>query len=299
MQKQTILINLFGGPGAGKTVAAMEIAVGLKKLGYEVEYLSEYAKQLYYEGNLEMLDGSLLHEIEIITEIYNRLMTYNGKVDVIVSDSALLQSVNYVHGLENKKEMLAIAYDYHRQFLNINFMVARNHDFKTEGRVHSFEESVKIDEEILLFMEKIEPLDIIDDRNDRSSINRQIFNIATLLDDLHSTTNRDVPSIGREQKKKDALIYHADKNEGYYKNFKRYYKNEDGPCYLPKSYFKAKEKDKAKKIYTYKDFLRIAKNTNEANRLFEDVNGELPETLQRKINNKINQKLTEALAVFE
>lgn len=292
MQKKTLLINLFGGPGAGKTVAAMELAVGLKKLGYEVEYLPEYAKQLYYEDQKEMLDGSLEHEIEIISEIYNRLMIYNGKVDVIVSDSALLQSVNYVKTMEAKKAMLDVAYDYHRQFRNINYFVARNHNFKEEGRVHSLEESLAIDNEIYNFMEEIEAIDIIDDRNDKQSINRQIFNIAILLEDLKDVSEN-VPSVGHYKVKNHKNIYTPSKEEGYYKNYHAYYQKKEDTCYIPKTSFKGK--NKKMRLYSYRDFLRIARYEKEAQDIFEDIAGELPETLVRKRDINIKNRLNNAL----
>ena len=56
---QTVVVNAFGGPGAGKTTSCWEIASELKKAGYCVEYVSEYAKELVWEGQMELLDGSL------------------------------------------------------------------------------------------------------------------------------------------------------------------------------------------------------------------------------------------------
>ena len=44
--RNTIVINAFGGPGSGKTTACFQIACELKKKGYVVEYVPEYAKEL-------------------------------------------------------------------------------------------------------------------------------------------------------------------------------------------------------------------------------------------------------------
>lgn len=44
MSHPTVIVNLFGGPGAGKTTCAWEIAAELKKAGLVVEYVSEVAK---------------------------------------------------------------------------------------------------------------------------------------------------------------------------------------------------------------------------------------------------------------
>ena len=57
--RNTVVVNLFGGPGAGKTTCAWEIAAELKKLRYVTEYVPEVAKEYVWDGNKGMLDGSL------------------------------------------------------------------------------------------------------------------------------------------------------------------------------------------------------------------------------------------------
>jgi tRNA uridine 5-carbamoylmethylation protein Kti12 len=56
---KTVIVNLYAGPGAGKTTCAWEIASRLKKENVSTEYVSEYAKELVWEGNLELLSGSV------------------------------------------------------------------------------------------------------------------------------------------------------------------------------------------------------------------------------------------------
>lgn len=50
----TIVINLFGEPGAGKSTAAMDITARLKRKGINAEYVSEFAKDRVYENNGEV-----------------------------------------------------------------------------------------------------------------------------------------------------------------------------------------------------------------------------------------------------
>ena len=47
--KNTIIVNLFAGPGAGKTTCAWEIASELKKRNIQAEYVPEYAKELVWD----------------------------------------------------------------------------------------------------------------------------------------------------------------------------------------------------------------------------------------------------------
>ena len=55
MDNQTVVINLFGGPGAGKSTCAMEICSELKKHGLSADYVQEYAKELVYENHMDLL----------------------------------------------------------------------------------------------------------------------------------------------------------------------------------------------------------------------------------------------------
>ena len=45
------VINLFGGPGVGKSTAAATIFSKLKTLGFNVEIIHESAKDIYFEKN--------------------------------------------------------------------------------------------------------------------------------------------------------------------------------------------------------------------------------------------------------
>ena len=96
MAKQSIVVNLFAGPGAGKTTCAWEIASELKKRGYEAEYVSEYAKEFVWDNNMEMLDGSLKHQQMLYNEQLHRITRLLGKVDFIVTDSPTLLSAQYL-----------------------------------------------------------------------------------------------------------------------------------------------------------------------------------------------------------
>ena len=53
------VINFFGGPGVGKSTAACDLFVAMKKAGYKVEYVDEYAKEKTYEKEFKKLDDQL------------------------------------------------------------------------------------------------------------------------------------------------------------------------------------------------------------------------------------------------
>ena len=50
-----VVINLFGGPGCGKSTAASYIFSKLKMLGINAELATEFAKDKTWEGNMKAI----------------------------------------------------------------------------------------------------------------------------------------------------------------------------------------------------------------------------------------------------
>lgn len=148
--KKTIVINLFGGPGAGKTTMAHELVAELKKANVEVEFVGEYAKELIYSNKLEMLDGSVENEVKIANEKKRRIDMYNGKVDVIVTDAPILASAIYFkekHGDSEESQVFTETLKkYSDEYNNLNFQVQRGDYYEERGRVHTREESLVLDD---------------------------------------------------------------------------------------------------------------------------------------------------------
>ena len=53
--KVKAVINLYGGPGCGKSTVSSGLFYKMKSEGYCVEYVSEYAKDLTYEERYNIL----------------------------------------------------------------------------------------------------------------------------------------------------------------------------------------------------------------------------------------------------
>ena len=60
---KTVVINLFGGPGCGKSTIAAELFAILKKQGYEVELVTEYAKDKVWEESLKSVIPAKMYDI--------------------------------------------------------------------------------------------------------------------------------------------------------------------------------------------------------------------------------------------
>lgn len=144
--RKTIVINAFGGAGAGKTTACMDICQQLKKQGYNAEYVSEYCKELVYE-NSDMLDGSAKNQFKILQEQTRRIDRLIGQVDFVVTDSPVL--LNTVYNKELTPEYEEMVGDIFNQYQNSGFMIQRDvANYQTEGRIHTLEESMEKDNQI-------------------------------------------------------------------------------------------------------------------------------------------------------
>lgn len=79
----TTIINLYGGPGTGKSVAAADVFVAAKKGGINAELVSEYVKQWAWEGRVPVN----YDQFHFFGEQARREYSLFGKVELIVTDS--------------------------------------------------------------------------------------------------------------------------------------------------------------------------------------------------------------------
>lgn len=137
--KQTLVINLIGGPGSGKSTCASGIFYQLKKLGINCELALEFAKDKVWEESIKILDDQLY----VFGKQYHKLFRLNGKVDVIITDSPLLISILYNKTPSEYFDKLVVE-QYHT-FNNLLFFINRAENYQTEGRLQTKEESEGLD----------------------------------------------------------------------------------------------------------------------------------------------------------
>lgn len=148
----TVVINAYAGPGAGKTTACLEIAEKLKKENRVVEYVQEYAKDLVWEEDFELLDGSEAHQFEILKEQLNRIDRLYGKAEFIITDSPIL--LNKIYNQELTEEYSDMLGELYSHFNNFNFVVQRDASkYEQDGRIQTLEESIVKDKEVTDLLE--------------------------------------------------------------------------------------------------------------------------------------------------
>lgn len=153
--KLPIVINGYGGPGAGKSTACLEITAALKKEGYNAEYVQEYAKELVYEKDMEMLDGSPEHQYEILKEQTRRMDRLYDQVDFIVTDSPIM--LNTIYNKQLTAEYESLVNELQGEYINYSFFMERDaSNFEEEGRIHNLTESIEKDNEIKDMLQKNE-----------------------------------------------------------------------------------------------------------------------------------------------
>lgn len=144
------VINLFGGPGCGKSTTAAGLFHLMKLEDYNVELVTEYAKDMTWEERHNILQDQLY----ITAKQNRRLLRLQDKVEWIVTDSPLILGLNYMTpdylGGTYKKLLLELNNSYN----NINIRLIRTKSYNPIGRNQTELEAKEIDKNILQILEK-------------------------------------------------------------------------------------------------------------------------------------------------
>lgn len=125
----TKIINLWAGPGAGKSTIAAQLFSELKWAGVNVELVTEAAKEIVWEKHHNLLEDQFY-----VSAMQNRrLRRLVGQVDYIVTDSPLLLCDYYA------KDYPASFHEYMRtvwdSYDNVSFLLTRQKAYNPIGRM--------------------------------------------------------------------------------------------------------------------------------------------------------------------
>lgn len=141
------VINLFGGPGAGKSTAALGLAYELKKRWASVELVNEFAKELVWADSAHLLS----QQNYVFAHQEHRLNRLIGKVEIAITDSPLLMSAFYAPA-DYPVSFKQSVFDLFQVYQNINIFVERSHEYAAEGRIQNEEEADALSESMKRFL---------------------------------------------------------------------------------------------------------------------------------------------------
>lgn len=140
MPKNTLIVNLFAGPGAGKSTTMAGLFAGLKTQGVDCEMAPEFAKDLTWEKRYETLGN----QIYVFGKQHHRINRLIGKVEVIITDSPILLSY-YYSNLSGKSECFnKLVLEEFNKLNSLNVFVNRVKEYNPNGRNQTAEEAEEI-----------------------------------------------------------------------------------------------------------------------------------------------------------
>lgn len=144
--KKSIVVNLFSGPGSGKSTTAAGLFHYLKKQNINCEYIQEYAKDIVWGENFKTLDN----QIYVYGKQHNRIFRLKGKVDVIITDAPPVMGMVYCDWSKTSTALKQLAYDEHHRddVKTLNFFIIRDKPYNPKGRTQDEEGARLVDIQI-------------------------------------------------------------------------------------------------------------------------------------------------------
>lgn len=139
------IINLFGGPGTGKSTTAARLFAELKMNNLRAEYVPEFAKDLVYNESYRELE----HQEWIFANQHQRMFRLRDKVDIIVTDAPLFNSIVYSGKGEEHKDFHSYVFSVFSRYKNLNIYLERETVYLQDGRYQDEAGAKKIDDEVL------------------------------------------------------------------------------------------------------------------------------------------------------
>lgn len=132
----TLLVNFFGGPCSGKSGVAAGVFSDLKGKHINCELIFEDVKRRFWDGTLPSTT-----QVDIFNTQYKLLKNVVGKVDVLLTDGPLLNSLVY----SDDAELADLAVKAHCEFRNLNIFLERGDTYQQVGRNQDKEGALKLD----------------------------------------------------------------------------------------------------------------------------------------------------------
>ncbi len=147
--KKTIVVNLIGAPGAGKSTLAALTFSKLKMQNVCCEIVTEFAKDLVWSNS-----KGLNNQLYVFSEQFYRIWRLQGVVDVVVTDSPMLLSIYYNKKQEEENRLNEALFDKlvvecNDRYENMNYFIKRSHQYETKGRLQTEEEANQVEKDMI------------------------------------------------------------------------------------------------------------------------------------------------------
>jgi nicotinamide riboside kinase len=165
----TVFINIFGGPGTGKSTTAASLFTKMKIAGYSVELVTEVAKDFVWEEREKTMDI----QPYITIKQYRNLFRLKGKVDYVVGDASILMGILYAreYATNLPPSYEKFVYDLHNQMLSpsLNIFLERSHAYDINGRYQTEDQARQLDRNLIKVLDdyqveyvRMQPDEVID-----------------------------------------------------------------------------------------------------------------------------------------
>jgi len=141
-----IVINMFAGPGAGKSTTASAVFSLLKLHGVNAELITEFAKDLTWEKR----HMTILNQYYVWGKQHHRMWRIKDQVEVMITDSPLL--LGMIYGRNNPDCFIETVLHSFNEFNNVNYFLTRKKKFNPKGRSQTEEEAKELDNEISMML---------------------------------------------------------------------------------------------------------------------------------------------------
>lgn len=140
--KDTKVINLYGGPGCGKSTGAAHIFSELKLCGISCELVTEFAKDCIWDNSIDLLNDQLL----VTAQQWHRVDRLLGKVDYVITDSPILIGLAYIAPRSYYSVPLTnLILNLHQSAKTIDVLVKRVKKYSMAGRIQTETEAKEKD----------------------------------------------------------------------------------------------------------------------------------------------------------
>ena len=139
-------LNILSGPGCGKSSFAAKLYAFFKSQNYNVELCREYVKKWVYAERAPVT----FDQIYILgKQLHEEFLPLKNGVEVIISDSPIFLSYYYSMEMGNSEILSESIYniisEFDKQYPCIDIVLKRSFPYVEDGRFHSEEQSVQID----------------------------------------------------------------------------------------------------------------------------------------------------------